>query len=129
MTSRIDVAPLSSMATRSSPSARPPCGGAPNDKRVEQESELRARLAFADAEQGKDARLQVRPMDTNAAAAELGPVEHDVVGQRPHARADPIRAGLESSSCGAVNGWLTETYRLSSGEYSTSGKSVTQTKA
>src|SRR5712691_12783058 len=52
----------------------------------EQESEALFRFRLADAESLEHSRLQLGTVDTDAAAAQLEAVEHDVVGAR-HRRA------------------------------------------
>src|SRR5438477_372680 len=48
---------------------------------VEQEPEAGLRLLGADPEQGEHALLDIGPVDSNAARAQLPPVEHEVVRQ------------------------------------------------
>ena len=50
---------------------------------IEQEAELGPLLLCADAEDLEDPRLDLGPVDTDAARAELPAVEHQVVGLRP----------------------------------------------
>src|SRR5439155_19056439 len=54
-------------------------GWRPVLQRLEEEAEPQLRLLAGDAEALKDARLQGGAMDTHAAAADFGPVEHEVV--------------------------------------------------
>ena len=51
-------------------------------QRVEQEAEPRLGLLRADPEQLEHALLDLEPVDTDRAAADLGAVEHEVVGAR-----------------------------------------------
>ena len=61
-------------------------------ERVEEEAEPQLRVLVADAEQRKIALLKRRVVDTDAAAADLDAVEHDVVRLREHL------AGFSSST-------------------------------
>ena len=86
ITSRMLALPASSITSRSSPTAMPPCGGAPKRKRVEQEAESLARFGGGDAEDAEHPLLQLGVVDTDRAAGELDAVEHDVVGERARRR-------------------------------------------
>src|SRR5439155_8408437 len=59
-------------------------GRRPVLQRFEEEAEPQLRLLAGDTKALKDARLQGGAMDTHAAAADFGPVEHEVVRLRPH---------------------------------------------
>ena len=68
-------------------------------ERFEEEAEAVLRVLVADAEQPEHRGSGSRVVDTNAAAAELPAVEHDVVGLGEHVRpgrlssgANPLRA-------------------------------------
>src|SRR2546423_9219498 len=51
-------------------------------ERIEQKTESVLRLFFVDTQQTENLSLQCWVVDADAAAAELGAVEHDVIGKR-----------------------------------------------
>ena len=61
-------------------------GRSPVLEGLEEEAEALLRLLFGHREDLEDPGLQRRVVDAEAAAADLGPVQHDVVGLRPHRR-------------------------------------------
>ena len=126
MTSRIECAPASSITSRSSPSAMPPCGGAPNDERLEQEAELLGGLLLARCPRTLEhARLQLGVVDAQRAAADLVAVHHEVVGCSSAPRRDRSRCSSTCSSNGRVNGWWFAAQRSSSSSHLNIGKSTT----
>ena len=80
ITSRMLLMPRRIMISRSTPSAIPPCGGAPNLQGIEQEAEFQLLGGVVDAQQCEDLLLHVHAMNTNAPAADLRAVDDDVVG-------------------------------------------------
>ena len=93
--------PASSITTRSQPNATPPCGGAPN-RNASNICPNCSSISSADSPKiSNTLRCRSRAVDTDAASAQLEPVQDQVV-----ARAAPS-AGSRSSVAGAVNGWCT----------------------
>ena len=84
ITSRIDCSPQINMTKRSSPSAMPPCGGAPSRKARSKWPNSNCRSSGADPEHFEHFFLQLRLVNSHAAAADLDAVENDVVGFRPN---------------------------------------------
>ena len=111
---------------RSRPSAMPPCGGVPYSSASRKKPNRVARLLVADVQQPEDPALHGRVVDSDAAAADLAAVQHEVVGLRAHLARRRLRACAMSSSIGLVNGWCIGDHRLSSASHSSSGKSTTQ---
>ena len=91
MTSRIDDSPASSATMRSRPERDAAVRRRAVLERLEEEAEPRLRLLVADAQPPEHPRLQRRVVDSDAAAADLAAVQHQVVGLR----ADRARIGLE----------------------------------
>ena len=79
------------MTRRSSPSAMPPCGGAPLRRALEQEAELLLGLLGRQAQQREDLRLDRRVVAADRAAAALLAVDDQVVRLGP----DLGRVGVE----------------------------------
>ena len=99
---------------RSRPSAMPPCGGVPYSSA----STKKPKRSFASSSEMpsslKIERLQRLVVDTDAAAADLAAVEHEVVGARARTSPGRSRADARSLSSGAVNGWCMNSQRCSS---------------
>ena len=98
ITSRMFSTPSPSMTSRSIPGGEATVGWHPVAEGVEQEAELGLGGLGVDAQGGEDAALDRRVGDPDAAAADLPPVEHDVVGPR----ADPLGGALEQLDVLAV---------------------------
>ena len=71
-----------SMTMRSSPNAMPPCGGAPSRNARSIWPNIVLLLLFVHAEHAEHFRLQIRLVNSNAAAADFDAVQDDVVGFR-----------------------------------------------
>ena len=84
MTSRIDDSPASRAQIRSSPSARPPCGGVPYSSASRKKPKRVFACLIAQAEQAEHRGLRLAVMDADAAAAQLPAVQDDVVGLGQH---------------------------------------------
>ena len=91
MTSRMLSSPAKMATNRSMPTANPAWGGAPYRKAPSRNPKRDCGLLVVDAQHGEDPALDVRPVDPDAARAQLPPVEHQVVGLGPHRG----RIGLE----------------------------------
>ena len=74
ITSRMVSSPQISMTSRSSPSAIPPCGGAPSRSARSKWPKSDCRSSAADAERFEHFLLQFRLMNAHAAAADLDAV-------------------------------------------------------
>ena len=111
---------------RSRPSAMPPCGGVPYSSASRKKPNRSFASSSVMPSSLKIRALQRRVVDTDAAAADLAAVQHEVVGLARAPRPDRSRAGPTSSSSGEVNGWCIESQRCSSSFHSNSGKSTTQ---
>ena len=103
----------------------PPCGGVPYSSA----SRKKPNRSFASSSLmpsgWKIRACSAGVVDSDAAAADLAAVQHEVVGLRAHGARDRSRACPTSSSSGDVNGWCIEYQRPSSSCYSSSGKSMT----
>ena len=104
MTSRIDGAPVMIMIRRSKPKAMPPCGGVPYSQGVEQEPELAARIFRTHPQRLEELLLDLGAVDPDAAAADLGPVEDQIVGPGPALCAGSVSRSGRSSATGDVKG-------------------------
>ena len=71
---------------RSRPNAMPPCGGAPCLSASIRKPNRSSALARVDAERLEHAVLHLGAVDPDAAAAQLRPVQHEVVRARPRGR-------------------------------------------
>ncbi len=71
----------------------PPCGGVPYSSASRKNPKRSLRLLVGDAEQPEDQPLQRLIVDSDAAAADLAAVQHQVVGPR----ARPSRLGFEQA--------------------------------
>ena len=89
---------------RSRPRAIPPCGRRAVLEGLQEEAEALLGLLVGHGQDLEDLRLQRRVVDAEAAAADLGPVQHDVVGLGPHLPGS-VSSSATSSSRGAVKGW------------------------
>ena len=83
MTSRMLSLPVSSMTRRSRPKARPPCGGTPYWKASSRKPKRLQACSLVKPSRLNILLLQGLVMDTDAAAAQLGAVQDDVVGFGP----------------------------------------------
>ena len=84
MTSRMFSSPARIATKRSMPTAKPACGGAPKRNASSRNPNRSCASSGVDAEHREDALLDVGPVDSHRARAELPAVEHEVVGLRPH---------------------------------------------
>ena len=95
-------------------------------ERFEEEAEPGAASSSLMFSSRKIWRCMFVVVDSDAAAANLAAVQHEVVGLRAHLARRRSRASAMSSSIGLVNGWCIGAHRLSSASHSSSGKSTTQ---
>ena len=80
----MDLAPQKMATSRSKPKATPPWGGAPYSRASSRKPNFSSASAGRDAQGLKDLLLDIPAIDADAAAADLYPVQHQVVGPGPH---------------------------------------------
>ena len=83
ITSRMDLAPQRIATRRSNPKATPPWGGAPNSRASRRKPNFSSASVGGDFQGLKNRLLDIPAVDPDAAAADLGAVEHQVVGPGP----------------------------------------------
>ena len=79
ITSRMLCSPQISITSRSKPNAIPPCGGAPSRNARSKWPNCDSRASAADPKRFEHFFLQLRFVDSHAAAADFNAVQHNVV--------------------------------------------------